>query len=174
MDRSLPTDVSALPLTADSFKSVFRHLATGVTIVTTRHTEAVHGATVSAFIPVSLEPMQVLVSLGRGNRLAGMIRDSGIFAVSILGHDQEHISRLFANPNRTTDPRAFEEAEEALRLTAATGAPIIAGCLAAIDCTLVQTLDSGDHTLLIGAVQALSKTDNNPLLYYNGAYRHLD
>jgi flavin reductase (DIM6/NTAB) family NADH-FMN oxidoreductase RutF len=158
------------PPTPTNFKLAARRLATGVTIVTTRVATTIHGATVSAFIPVSLDPLQVLVSLGRNGRLAAMLRESGVFAVNILSADQEHVSRLFASPER---PAAEEEFADIATYVAATGAPIVEECLAAFDCTLAEAIDSGDHTLFIGEVQALVSADGSPLIYFDGGYRGL-
>ena len=158
-------------LTPADFKQAGRRFASGVTVVTTRTSDNdVHGATVSAFCTLSLEPMQVMISLGRAGRLAALIRDSGIFAVSILAHDQEATSRAFADATRPLTKGTFEDAPT---LVEATGAPILDGCLAFFDCTLANTFDSGDHTIVIGSVQAVGAVDGWPLTYFDGAYRRI-
>src|SRR4051794_20941920 len=101
---------NAAVLSPAEFRQAGRRFASGVTIVTTRLENVVHGATVSAFCTLSLEPMQVLVSLGRAGRLAAMLRDSGRFAVSILAADQEWLSRAFANSTRPTTEGEFPDA----------------------------------------------------------------
>ncbi len=153
------------------FKRAGRHFASGVTIVTTRLGDILHGATVSAFSTLSLEPMQVLVSLGSDGRLAAIMRESGIFAVNILAANQESISRAFATPARPTSDGAFHDVRTH---TAVTGAPIVDNCLAFFDCTLADAVDSGDHTIFIGEVRAVDAADGPPLIYFDGAYRQLD
>jgi len=94
------------PAVADAeFKRAGRHFASGVTVVTTRLGEILHGATVSAFSTLSLEPMQVLVSLGRDGRLAAIMRESGLFAVNILAAHQASVSRAFATPRAADQQR---------------------------------------------------------------------
>src|SRR5216683_2983300 len=130
----LPTAVepanTTAAVTSAEFKHAARRLASGITIVTTRLGNIVHGATVSAFATLSLEPMQVLVSLGRDGRLAAMLRDSGIFAVSILGVEQELVSRAFAVSRPTTED-VFPDVNTHIL---ATGAPVVDGALACFDC----------------------------------------
>jgi flavin reductase (DIM6/NTAB) family NADH-FMN oxidoreductase RutF len=155
---------------ATEFKQAGRRFASSVTIVSTRVGDMVHGATVSAFCTLSLEPMQVMVSLGRAGRLAAMLRESGTFAVSILAADQEAISRAFATSSRPTSLERFPDCESH---TMATGAPVLDGCLAYFDCLLDSAVDSGDHTIFIGNVQAVGARDDQPLVYFDGAYRQL-
>src|SRR5579864_2105626 len=52
-----------------------------------------------------------------------------------------------------------------------TGAPIIRNCLAYFDCQVAAQIESGDHTLFIGLVQAVDASDGEPLVYFDGAYR---
>jgi flavin reductase (DIM6/NTAB) family NADH-FMN oxidoreductase RutF len=153
-------------VTPTDFKHAARRLASGVTVVTTRLGRTVHGATVSAFATLSLEPMQVLVSLGRDGRLAAMLRESGIFAVSILGAEQELISRAFATSRPTSEDVFPDVATHAL----ATGAPVVDGALACFDCSIGATFDSGDHTIFAGDVRAVTAADGQPLVYFNGTY----
>src|SRR5438046_3122327 len=154
-------------VTQTEFKHAARRLASGITIVTTRLGNTVHGATVSAFATLSLAPMQVLVSLGRDGRLAAMLRDSGIFAVSILGAEQEAVSRAFAVSRPTSEDVFPDVATHVL----ATGAPVVDGVLACFDCSIANTFDSGDHTIFAGTVQAVHTNDSGlPLVYFNGSY----
>jgi len=152
------------------FKQAARRFASGVTVVTTRCDEVRHAGTVSAFFSLSLDPLQVLISLNSTGRLAELVTQSGIFAVNVLGAEQESLSRLFASPQRPTSLGALPGVETEV---AATGAPIIRNCLAYFDCMVANVIIAGDHTLFIGQVQAVSASDGQPLLYFDGAYRTL-
>jgi len=162
------TEASAV--TPGEFRHAGRRFASGVTIVTTRLGEMVHGATVSAFCTLSIEPLQVMVSLGRAGRLAAMVGESGRFAVSILAADQEAVSRAFANSARPTSEAVFPDVESRAE---ATGAPVLEGCLAFFDCWVTSAIESGDHTIFIGSVHAVGATDAHPLVYFDGGYRTL-
>lgn len=158
------TDVAA-------FKQAARRFASGVTVVTTRSDEVLHATTVSAFFSLSLEPLQVLVSLSSSGRLAELIKQSGVFAVNVLRAEQQSVSRVFASPQRPTSIGVLPDVETD---TAVTGAPIIRDCLAYFDCVVSHAIVAGDHTLFIGLVQAVSAADGEPLLYFDGAYRTLN
>jgi flavin reductase (DIM6/NTAB) family NADH-FMN oxidoreductase RutF len=168
----LHTDREPKPADVDTaqFKQAARHFASGVTVVTTRCDELHHGGTVSAFFSLSLEPLQVLISLNSTGRLAELVEQSGIFAANVLSAEQESLSRLFASPQRPTSLGGLSCVESDV---AATGAPIIRGCLAYFDCVVAEAIVAGDHTLFIGQVQAVSASDGQPLLYFDGAYRTL-
>jgi flavin reductase (DIM6/NTAB) family NADH-FMN oxidoreductase RutF len=141
-----------------------------VTVVTTRCDELFHGGTVSAFFSLSLEPVQVLISLSSTGRLAELVEQSGIFAANVLRAEQESVSRLFSSPQRPTSLGGLPGVDTDV---AATGAPIIRGCLAYYDCVVTNAIVAGDHTLFIGQVRAVSADDGQPLLYFEGAYRTL-
>ena len=47
--------------------------ATGVTVITTRRREQVHGMTANAFMSVSLEPPLVLISVDRRTKMCGLL-----------------------------------------------------------------------------------------------------
>ena len=80
-----------------AFKAAAGSFGSGVTVVTTNHEGMVHGMTVSAFASLSLDPMEIMVSLRTGSRLQGMIEESKSFAVSILREDQKEIASHFAS-----------------------------------------------------------------------------
>ena len=86
-----------MPVTADEFKRALGRWATGVTIVTARDGERIHGMTVSAFNEVSLDPPLVLVCADRSSNTLPVIRAGGVFAVNVLARDQEALSNRFAS-----------------------------------------------------------------------------
>ena len=57
--------------------------------------------------------------------------------------------------------------------TAATESPILADCLAYVDCKVVDILPGGDHEIFIGEILAGEHFDGQPLLYHAGSYRRL-
>jgi flavin reductase (DIM6/NTAB) family NADH-FMN oxidoreductase RutF len=155
---------------SSEFRKAAGRFASGVTAVTTRSGGQLYGITVSAFASFSIDPLQVLVSIWRGNRLHDMIRDSGIFAVSVLEESQRFVSEYFATPGRVPVDGRFPaiDVEEY-----ATGAPVIAGCLAYFDCRVTASFSGSDHTIFIGEVLAVGSRDGRPLLYYSRDYRGL-
>ena len=148
-----------------------RRWATGVTVVTSRHEGIRHGMTVSSFTSISLIPPRVLVSLQVHARTHELVKQSGIFGVTLLSQDQQDISDRFAGRIPEYEDRFL--GLETFNL--ATGAPILAGAVAGFDCEVLAAYAVGDHTLFIGDVLAVQiSQDAHPLIYYNRRYWHLD
>jgi len=71
------------------FKRGMARWASGVTIVTTRAGDQVHGMTVSDFSGVSLSPMLVTVCCNTDSMTTRLIAEGRCFAVNILASDQQ-------------------------------------------------------------------------------------
>lgn len=162
------TDSAWPPVHPDDFKGALGSWAAGVTIVTTKHDAGFYGITVSSFSSLSVDPLLILVCVMNSNHMARLIPESGRFAVSILADDQAEVSSYFAVSGR--DPGPHFDGIEFVEWH--TGAPIIAGALAHLDCELQAAIPGGDHTIMIGrVVGAASNPDAKPLLYYRRGYR---
>ena len=155
-----------MPVGAEVFKSACRRWTTGVTIVTARAGERIHGMTVSAFTEVSLEPPLVLICADKASNTNPLIEEGGVFGVNVLAVGQEALSNKFASKKdewRRFDGLEWDAAE--------TGAPLIAGTVAALDCRVVAAHDAGDHVIYVGQVEwARVDPDGEPLLYSGGGY----
>jgi flavin reductase (DIM6/NTAB) family NADH-FMN oxidoreductase RutF len=150
---------------ADGFKQVLSHWVTGVTIVTTRDGDRIHGMTVSAFTEVSLDPPLVLVCADKGSNTHPVIATGKCFAVNVLATDQAELSNLFASKKLESsrfDEVAYESGE--------TGAPLLGGVVANLDCRLVAAHDHGDHMVYVGEVVDARYHEREPLLYHAGSY----
>src|SRR4029079_11962657 len=79
--------------------------ATGVTIITTRVGEQVHGMTANAFMSVSLEPPLVLISVDRRTRMYGLLHEGMHYGVSVLCDSQAALSDRFAGRTDGPEPR---------------------------------------------------------------------
>lgn len=156
------------PVHPDDFRGALSSWAAGVTVVTTRHDEGIYGITVSSFTSLSVDPLLILVCVMNSNHMARLIPESGRFAVSILAEDQADVSAYFAGPGREPgeDFGGIEFVEWH------TGAPIIVGALAHLDCELESAIPGGDHTIMVGrVVGAASNPNAKPLVYYRRGYR---
>ncbi|MCC7369343.1 MAG: flavin reductase family protein [Chloroflexi bacterium] len=142
--------------------------ASSVTVITSRGPDdVVRGLTASAFSSVSLEPRLCLISIDNRSESIGAIAEAGTFAVNILASDQEEISRRFASKI----PDKFEGV--AYRLGPESGAPLLDGVLAWIECKVHQVVDGGDHTIFIGEILDGTANEGAPLTYFRGQYRQL-
>ncbi|MEM6794472.1 MAG: flavin reductase family protein [Acidobacteriota bacterium] len=158
------------PISSEDFRDALRHFPAGVTIVTTRHGETVHGMTASAFTSVSPNPPLILVCVDHRHTMHELLsREDASFAVNILGEDQEELSNRFAF---TKDVDRFATATWE---KAATGSPVLADAVAWLDCRVHNTLAAGTHTIYVGEVLAsrVVREGGDPLLYWNQGYRRL-
>lgn len=144
-------------------RDAFGRFATGVTVVTCRNEEGTpHGATVNAFTAVSLEPALCQVTLTRRSKACGYL-DGAPFAVNVLGAGQVDTAWHFAG--RPSDPGP-EWADGPT-------APVLVGSAAVYSCRPWRTYDGGDHLIVIGEVEHVAVTDDDPLLFFAGAFREL-
>jgi flavin reductase (DIM6/NTAB) family NADH-FMN oxidoreductase RutF len=164
-DMSKPTD---LPLDADLFRQALRRWTSGVTIVTAKAGDEMHGMTVSAFNSVSADPPLGLVCANRSSRTHGVIHAAGKFNVNILSRGQEALSGHFASSK--TESSRFEGITHRI---GAHGSPILEGALVTLECAVASAHDEGSHTIYIGRVLACHLVDSEPLVYYQGAYRNI-
>jgi flavin reductase (DIM6/NTAB) family NADH-FMN oxidoreductase RutF len=153
----------------DAFKQCLRRWVSGVTVVTSRAGDEIHGMTVSAFSSVSAEPPLVLICANRSSRTNGVIEAGGIFAVNVLARDQEELSGRFASSK--TEGSRFEGVAHRI---GEHGAPVLEGALVSLECRVKSAYLEGSHTIYVGEVLAAHYADKEPLVYFAGAYRKVD
>lgn len=162
-----PALASDMTIDTRLFRRALGQFATGITVVTTRDAGGrLLGLTVSAFCSVSLHPPLVLVCVDAQSETHAAFLESGVFGVSILAEGQEAVSERFA---RAGHPK-FADLE---MLTGESGAALVPGALAHIECRLAAAHPAGDHTIYVGKVLGLSVHPGRPLVYHAGAYHPL-
>lgn len=156
---------------ASAFKEALARFTTGITVVTCPGPDGEHGLTVNAFASLSLVPPLVLFCIERGGRSHTVLDRSPVFAVNILAEDQQALSRLFSSPARPDGPDAFRPIPHR---PGRLGAPLLDGCVAAVECRIVARHPEGDHVIIVGEVDSVEvHPERRPLVYYNRAYRAL-
>ncbi len=147
------------------FRQAMRRFPTGVTIVTTLLDGKPKGFTANAVTSVSADPPTILICVNRQSRTHPLISQAGRFCINLLRLDQRDLAERFA-AREASDPF------ETLPFTPGpTGAPILPGVLAYLDCELSEEYSAGTHTIFIGAVLGSGFSDGSPLGYFNAAYR---
>jgi flavin reductase (DIM6/NTAB) family NADH-FMN oxidoreductase RutF len=149
---------------AAKFRQVLGHFPTGVTVVTTMSDGKPVGFAVGSFASLSLDPPQVLFCAGSHSSTWPKIQAAGRFCANILADDQEDICRVFAS-------KADDKFAEIGWKHSGNGSPLINGALAYIDCTIADVVESGDHYVVIGAVNDLDvQHEGGPLVFFRGGY----
>ncbi len=155
------------------YRRVVGRFATGVTVVTAAVDGEQHAMTCNSFTSVSLQPVLVLFCAEKIARFHDAARKSGAWAVSVLNDEQQELSRRFAVRGRPLEDQFSDIPHSVGPLT---GAAVVDGALAALECRTVSTMDAGDHTVFLGEVLGVSvpEPEAEPLVYYEGRYRGLD
>jgi flavin reductase (DIM6/NTAB) family NADH-FMN oxidoreductase RutF len=158
-----------MSISADEFKTLMRHWATGITVITTQGPDGPHGMTANSFTGVSLDPPLVLISVDRRARTHDQIQASGMFGVHILHTGQEELAKRCAGVYGEAGNQLADLAPQSGPL----GTPLLDDCMVALECRLHAAYDGGDHTLFVGEVQAIRVCEGAPLLYFDRQYHSL-
>lgn len=95
---------------------------------------------------VSFNPPLVMVVVRKNRYSHKMVKETGVFALNVLGKGNSGLVSKFKAPSP-------EEKFKGIRWeTKTTGAPIIGETIAYMDCKLVDSIDTGDHTIFVGEI----------------------
>ncbi|MBW4716731.1 flavin reductase family protein [Saccharothrix obliqua] len=159
-------------VTPTEMRSTLARFATGVVVLTVGG-EHMHGMTANAFSSVSLDPPLVLCCVSRTATMHRAITDAGHFATSVLRADQEEHARHFASRSRPVGRAQFDAVD--WTPGPRTGAPVLSGALAWLECALTAAHEAGDHSVFIGRVLGSGRgADAAGLLFFDGAYGQVD
>ncbi|HEX4247320.1 MAG TPA: flavin reductase family protein [Pseudonocardia sp.] len=152
-----------------TFRAVLGHFPTSVVAVTS--VDAARrpvGMAVGSFTSVSLSPPLVAFFPDLGSSTFPHIRDSAKFCVNLLGDSQHDVCGALS-------VKGGDKFAELGWRPAPSGAPIIEGALAWIDCSIHSVTPAGDHYLVLGEVTSLAVVgaEHSPLIFFKGAYDRL-
>jgi 4-nitrophenol 2-monooxygenase / 4-nitrocatechol 4-monooxygenase, reductase component len=159
--------VDEQPLDAGAFRQVIGRFMSGVVVITATHHGERRGMTVSAVASLSLDPPMIVTCLNAASSTQEVVRRAGAFAVNILAEDQEHLAGLFARPG--ADPFLDLPCEPGI-----TGAPILTGALAVLECQIAQEVRGGSHRVLLANVVRASAGEGSPLAYFRGRFGRIE
>lgn len=160
---------------ADAFRGAMRCFAASVSILAVRKGERRGGTTVTAACSVSAAPPSLLVCINRSASAWELLRNADAFSLNILGADDAALANVFAGRTeaRRADAR-FAFAETRWR-EHPMGPPVLEGALATMICRATDWLESGSHSIVIGAVKLVVQggRSQSPLVYAHGSYHRL-
>ncbi len=159
----------------ESFRRVMSRYATGVVVVSTCRDGVDHAMTANSFASLSLDPLLVLVCIDRASRFHSAVLASPTWAVNILGERHRHAASWFATRGR---PLSNQFAGFPTTRGTVSGAILLEGALAVVECETYALHPGGDHDILVGQVRALhlgddEHHDDSPLLYFRHGFRGL-
>jgi flavin reductase (DIM6/NTAB) family NADH-FMN oxidoreductase RutF/pimeloyl-ACP methyl ester carboxylesterase len=170
LERRLPREPQHFEQGSDHrvLRDALGCFGTGVIIATTLDADGQPvGLTANSFTSVSLDPPLVLFCLATTAGSLPHFDAANAYAVNVLHIGQQPTSARFAKRGEERfEVTPWEQWE--------TGAPIICGSLASIECTPFSRHEAGDHVVFIGEVKrARFEPRRDPLLYFRGKYRRL-
>ena len=147
-------------------------MAGGVCVITTVHGKLYRGTTVSACITASIDPFQMLVSIEEDSQMEEWIRTSRVFVVNLLPWTEQFLADQFAG----FTPVASSTFRGIPHSIGATGAPILQGSMAWVECRVLSELKTGDHICFVGRAVAAGSgkgSVDDPLIYFFNRYHRL-
>ncbi|MHB9864334.1 flavin reductase family protein [Streptomyces sp. YIM S03343] len=152
----------------DLLRSVFRHHAAGVAVITATGADGPVGFTATSVTSVCADPPMLSFAMGTGASSWPAIDASGFVGVHILGDHQEELAVTFARrgADRFGGATGWHEGPE--------GVPVLDGVLAWTVCRVVTRVPAGDHRIVLAEVVAGDHGGTGgPLLYHQGRFSGL-
>jgi flavin reductase (DIM6/NTAB) family NADH-FMN oxidoreductase RutF len=129
-------------------KTVLRMIPYGLYVLTGESGSGVAAATVNWVTQASFAPPLVAVGVKADSGAHAVIKESGAFALNMLGKGQQAIAFTFF---KTAEKQGATISGEPYR-TGSTGAPILTNLPAYVECRLIATVEKGDHAVFVGEV----------------------
>lgn len=151
-----------------AFRDAMGCFATGICVATAfQGPDRPIGVTVNSFSSVSLDPPLVLFCIDRTAACSQAFLEGTGFGLSVLADDQQALSTRFASA-----PLGERWQDRPVEIWDS-GAPILTGGLATLDCARYGVHDGGDHLIIVGRVLRLESRPGAPLIYFRGRYAAL-
>ena len=144
---------------ADLFRHVVSHLASGVTVVTTRVDDRDHGMTASSVTSLSMEPPMMLACVNNAVPTATAIERSGRYTVNVLGHTHGDLAYQFASPG--PDKFAGVPIDRG-----AGGVPLLVEAIASLECEVTEQVVGGTDSVFLGHVISATAREGSPLTIF--------
>ncbi|MEX2194930.1 MAG: flavin reductase family protein [Thermoleophilaceae bacterium] len=150
---------------ATSLRAACARFPTGVIVVTACDADGDPiGMAVNSFTSVSLDPPLVLVCAGRTSETWPAIRAAGDCVLNVLAEGQAKLALRFA----CKDDDRFASVTYS---TAPSGAPLLEGAIAWLECSLELEVPAGDHVVALAAVRRTTVgTECEPLVFHDRRY----
>lgn len=151
---------------AAAYRRALSCFATGIAVVTANCCGEWIGITINSFASVSLSPPLISWSPDKASARHDPFVEAEHFVVHVLSAKQKSVCDGFV---RCRD--AFDRERTFLNSDAV---PIIPNCLATFECRTRETIDAGDHTIILGAVKRASFIEDDPLIFWRGSISAFD
>jgi flavin reductase (DIM6/NTAB) family NADH-FMN oxidoreductase RutF len=154
------------------FRAAMRRLVGGVSVITAGVGNDISGMTVTSVSSLSVDPPSLIVSVNRASSSWPLLKQHRYFGVNILNADQIDIAERFTGKDGLKGAERFAGAKWIER---ASGARLLSGALAAIECEAEDIIERHSHAIIIGRVLHVElSADDAALAYWQGNYVAID
>jgi flavin reductase (DIM6/NTAB) family NADH-FMN oxidoreductase RutF len=158
----------AFVIEADQYRELMASFPSGVVVLTAFGPDSLpRGLTVSAFCALSLKPPLALACVDKTSNTLPAVQHAGGFTANILATGRQQLARRMASKlTEKFDGIAWR------RPDSGRGGPILETDAAAYAvCTLKETIEGGDHWILIGeVVEGAHREGVAPMIYSRRGY----
>lgn len=150
------------------YRAIMRHQAGAVTVIAAGAPGGRTGLTATAVCSLSDDPPTILACIRRTASAHDVIVKQGVFSVNLLASDQQDVAERFSGNRPVYGEKRFAGHKWT---TLVTGAPVLQGALASLDCRLEEQHGFATHSIFIGGViDGCVRGEAEPLLYFRGDY----
>jgi flavin reductase len=135
------------------FRDAMSRVAAAVHIVTTNGPAGLAGITATSVASITDEPPMMLFCINKTSPSAARMIENSVFCINTLAPSHEALADIFAGRTGHYLDERFAGGEWTKLVT---GAPVLRGAAAAIDCRLVEAMSVMTHFVMIGAVEAVN------------------
>ena len=134
---------------ANAKETALRMIPYGLYVLTAETKDGrVAASTVSWATQTSFDPPLVAIGVKADSGIHALIKESGSFALNVLGKGQQSLAFTFFKALERDGNRIGGESFRRGK----TGAPILDSAQAHLECSLVDTVEKGDHSVFVGEV----------------------
>lgn len=152
----------------DRADKAFDSQVSGVVVLTSQHGDRLAGVTIGSLATASQRPPRVSVAIRRDHPACELLLRSGSFAVNFLSEAQRDVCDRFSAV-MDESMQVFDTVEYIRGVSS--GAPILQRALGFVECKVAETVESGDHMVILGDVlDGGSLNEGKPLITF-GSYK---
>jgi flavin reductase (DIM6/NTAB) family NADH-FMN oxidoreductase RutF len=130
-------------------KTALRMIPYGLYVLTAENKGGeVAAGTVNWVTQASFQPPLVAVAVKTDAHAHSLIKETGAFALNVLGKDHGPMAFTFFKPAQKDGQTISGQAYHA----GSTGSPVLDDAPAFVECRLVGTVEKGDHSVFVGEV----------------------
>lgn len=150
------------PEHAGELRAALGQFTTGVCVVTCAADDGPLGMTVNSFTSVSLNPPLILWCPAKVSLRHDAYISAEHFAIHILTAAQHPLALAFAREGGAFNACDWTEGGH--------GTPLIHDTCARFECAREQSIDAGDHTIVLGRVTRVTTQEATPLAFQAGHF----